>query len=52
MRFLFLAFVMTANTFFSPIVQAQEGVTPEVFAACEAKTPNDFKQQLACVKEQ
>ncbi len=52
MRFLNVAFVMTAFTICSPLVQAQEGVSPEVFAACEVKTPNDFKQQLACVKDQ
>lgn len=52
MRFLNIAFVMTAFTLSAPDVQAQDGISPEVFAACEAKTPNDFKQQLACVKEQ
>jgi hypothetical protein len=52
MRFLNLAFVMTAVVVSAPLSFAQEGISPEVFAACEAKTPNDFKQQLACVKEQ
>ncbi len=52
MRFLNVAFVMTALSVSVSCVQAQDGISPEVFAACEAKTPNDFKQQLACVKEQ
>jgi hypothetical protein len=52
MRFLNIAFVMTALTVFVPYGQAQDGLSPEVFAACEAKSPTDFKQQLACVKEQ
>jgi hypothetical protein len=52
MRFLNVAFVMTALTLSTSTVQAQDGISPEVFAACEAKSPNDFKQQLLCVKEQ
>ena len=52
MRFLNVAFVMTAVGFCAPVTLAQDGISPEVFAACEAKTPDDFKQQLACVKEQ
>lgn len=52
MRFLYVAFVITALGVSTPLTQAQDGISPEVFAACEAKTPNDFKQQLVCVKEQ
>jgi hypothetical protein len=51
-RFLNVAFVMTALTLTAPHLRAEDGISPEVFAVCEAKTPNDFKQQLACVKEQ
>ena len=52
MRFLNVAFVMTTVVFSVASLQAQDGISPEIFAACEAKTPNDFKQQLNCVKEQ
>jgi hypothetical protein len=49
MRFLCLAFVLSVS---ASAVVAQDAIAPEVFAACEAKFPSDFKQQLACVKEQ
>jgi hypothetical protein len=52
MRVSILAFVIVASTVLPASLSAQESISPEVFAACEAKTPNDFKQQLVCVEEQ
>lgn len=47
-----VAFVVMAVSVFAPLCFAQNEISPEIFSACEAKTPKDFKQQLECVKEQ
>jgi hypothetical protein len=52
MRFLIFAFAMTTVSTFAWAEEAALGISPEIFAACEKQTPTDFKQQLACVKEQ
>jgi hypothetical protein len=55
MRFFIVAIVTTALTSFTAFALAEDTtaqLSPDVFKQCEAKFPIDFKQQLACVKDQ